>query len=404
MLSPPFSFDDIMEPLGAERFLAEYENQKPLHLPGAADKFAEVMSWAKLDKLLDQTSIWSKESLRLMLDKVAVPPGDYCSSGRSRDGVPGLLPDPDKVQELIRRGATLIANDIGRLNPGLYAFTKAMHEGLGAKVDANLYMSSRRRPGFASHFDAHDVYAVQAEGTKTWYVYENRSPTPIHHPRFEAGLGQAHHDRAKDEVMMEVQMTPGDLLYLPRGWYHDALADDGGTMHIAFGAVYMVGLDVVGFLHERLMSEPEVRTDLPRGDVDEGRALADYLAELGDRIAAVLRDPKTVARIRELQRGTPHPSARYDLQDLVSQGAGACFRVRSEGVRLVQQGGRYGLVKAGSRKATEVPSEVGDMVGWVLRRREFSRVELARAFPERHELQLDRLLRELGTMRLTEPL
>ncbi|MDH3770907.1 MAG: hypothetical protein OET79_07975 [Nitrospirota bacterium] len=53
MLSPPLSFADIMAPLATERFLAEYENQKPLHLEGAADKFVEVMSWAKLDQLLD---------------------------------------------------------------------------------------------------------------------------------------------------------------------------------------------------------------------------------------------------------------------------------------------------------------------------------------------------------------
>ena len=44
MLKPPFSFDAIMAPLGAERFFAEYEGKQPLHLKGAADKFAEVMT------------------------------------------------------------------------------------------------------------------------------------------------------------------------------------------------------------------------------------------------------------------------------------------------------------------------------------------------------------------------
>ena len=44
MLEPPFSFDEIMAPLGAERFFAEYEGKQPLHLKGAADKFAAVMT------------------------------------------------------------------------------------------------------------------------------------------------------------------------------------------------------------------------------------------------------------------------------------------------------------------------------------------------------------------------
>jgi hypothetical protein len=71
---------------------------------------------------------------------------------------------------------------------------------------------------------------------------------------------------------------------------------------------------------------------------------------------------------------------------------------------MVQQGGRYGLVQEGSRAATEVPAEVSPLVGWVLERREFSRNELAAAFPERQAAQLEQLLRDLGAMRLTEPI
>jgi hypothetical protein len=70
----------------------------------------------------------------------------------------------------------------------------------------------------------------------------------------------------------------------------------------------------------------------------------------------------------------------------------------------VQQGGRFGLVREGTRAATEVPADVSAMVGWVLERKQFSRHELARAFPERQAAQLDSLLRDLGAMRLTEPI
>ena len=69
MLTPPFSFDEIMAPLGAERFFAEYEGRRPLHLKGAADKFAAVMSWARLNDLLGMATIWSQASLQLVLDK-----------------------------------------------------------------------------------------------------------------------------------------------------------------------------------------------------------------------------------------------------------------------------------------------------------------------------------------------
>jgi hypothetical protein len=78
--------------------------------------------------------------------------------------------------------------------------------------------------------------------------------------------------------------------------------------------------------------------------------------------------------------------------------------VRAKGIRLVQQNGRHGLVQEGSRAATEVPADVSALVGWVLERPDFSRTELAAAFPEKRSAQLDQLLRDLSAMRLTEPI
>jgi ribosomal protein L16 Arg81 hydroxylase len=258
MLQPPFSFDQIMAPLGAGRFFAEYDGKRPLHLKGAADKFAAVMSWAKLNDLLGQATIWSHHSLQLVLDKESVPAARYCAPAVGRDGGQVLRPDPDKVKDFLRRGATLVANDIDHLSPGLTAFAQAMEEGLGGKVQANLYLSSRRRQGFGAHFDTHDVFAIHVEGTKTWHVYEGRAPDPIAHPMFKT-LGREHHEKAKGNKLMDVHMTPGDLLYLPRGQYHDALADEGGTVHVAVGLTYPIGMDVVSFLFERAVAEPEFR-------------------------------------------------------------------------------------------------------------------------------------------------
>jgi ribosomal protein L16 Arg81 hydroxylase len=403
MLTPPFSFDAIMAPLGAARFFAEYEGKRPLHLKGAADKFAEVMTWARLNALLGQATIWSQHSLVIALDGEIVPAARYCAPAVGRDGGQVLRPDPDKVKDFVRRGATLVANDIDHLSAGLTAFAAAMEQGLGGKVQGNLYLSSRRRQGFGAHYDTHDVYAVHVEGTKTWHVYEGRVQDPIAHALFKR-LPREHHEKAKGAKLMDVHMEPGDLLYLPRGQYHDALADEGGTVHIAFGITYPIGMDVMTFLFDRVAAEPEFRANLPRPDGPEAAAaLQERLTVLGDKIRTVLAEPGTAAQIAALQRGFRYPRHAYDLPDLLEQPADARFRVRAKGVRLVQQGGRYGLLQEGSRAATEVPANVSALVGWVLERREFARSELAAAFPERQAAEVDQLLRDLGTMRLTEP-
>jgi len=51
---------DILAPLSPERFFAEYYDQQPLHLPGAAEKFAAVLDWGGINRLLGMTHIWSE--------------------------------------------------------------------------------------------------------------------------------------------------------------------------------------------------------------------------------------------------------------------------------------------------------------------------------------------------------
>jgi bifunctional lysine-specific demethylase and histidyl-hydroxylase MINA len=273
-------------------------------------------------------------------------------------------------------------------------------------VQGNLYLSSRRRQGFAAHFDTHDVYAMHVEGTKTWHIYEGRAIDPIAHKAFK-GYGQEYHDKAKGELLMDVHMEPGDLLYLPRGQYHDAIADEGGAVHIAFGITYPIGLDIVSMLFERMMYEPVFRANLPRLDGPDGagdQALRERLRVLADGIATVLAEPKTIEQIKVMQHGFHYPRHAYDLPGLLAAAAEERYRVRAGGIRMVQQGGRFGLVREGERAATEVPADISAMVGWVLERKQFSRDELAEAFPERKSAQLDGLLRDLGAMRLTEPI
>ncbi len=402
MLTPPFRFDEIMAPLGAERFFAEYEGRRPLHLKGAADKFAAVAGWAKLNDLLGMATIWSQASLQLVLDKEPIPAAHYCAAAVGRDGGQVLRPDPDQVQGFLRRGATLIANDIDHLSANLTAFSQALEQALGGKVQGNLYLSSRRRQGFAAHFDTHDVYAVHVEGTKTWHVYEGRTIDPIAHPAFRT-LTREQHEQAQGRKLMDVHMEPGDLLYLPRGQYHDALADEGGAVHIAFGVTYPIGMDVMSLLYERVVAEPEFRANLPRqGRPDAERELAAHLGALADRIAKVLAEPETARQIKAQQQAFHYPRHRYELPGVLSGAPDDRYRVHAKGIRLAQQGGRFGLVAEGSRAATEVPADVSGLVAWVLGRQEFSPAELAAAFPERQAAVIDQLLRDLRAMRLID--
>ena len=191
-------------------------------------------------------------------------------------------------------------NDIDQLTPELSTFARELEEALGGKVQANLYLSSKRKQAFRAHFDFHDVFATHVMGEKTWMVFKGMAEHPIKHPAFE-GWPKERHEQLKGELWREVRLRPGDLLYLPRGQYHYALADDGPCAHVAWGVTYPIGMDAVTYGFERMIGEVVGRANLPR----EREALRARLAEIGRTLAGKLAEPQALDDMARLLRRLP---------------------------------------------------------------------------------------------------
>jgi hypothetical protein len=396
MTGAPRTFDAIMAPLGADRFIDDYLGKQPLHLEGPPDKWQAVMNWGVLNRLLGMTTIWSHSSLLLMLDKKPVPTTAYTAAAAGRDGGQVLRPDPVRVRGLLAQGATLVLNDIDQLTPELSTFARAMEEALSAKLQANLYMSSQKKQGFKVHFDTHDVFAVHVMGEKTWMVFEGRAQDPIAHNLFK-DLPAEHHEVAKGKLWKEVRLKPGDLLYLPRGQYHYALADEEPCAHLALGATFPIGLDAVRYLFERAVQEPVARANFGR----DKAAVAAQLKQLGERLAALCADETTLKDMLAFQAAYRYPRETYDLPELITQGDQG-FRLKVTGLRMVEQGGRAGLVREGTRQAIEVPSPVKSLMAWVIARPRFGRRELVQAFPSFDAAMIEPFLAEIVRMGIVE--
>lgn len=86
--------------------------------------------------------------------------------------------------------------------------------------------------GFAPHFDDVDVYVLQVEGRKRWRV---AAPLPGHAlPRCSS---RDFVDAEVGACMLDVELAPGDLLYLPRGTIHQAESLPGAaSLHLTVSA------------------------------------------------------------------------------------------------------------------------------------------------------------------------
>ncbi|MEC9268562.1 MAG: cupin domain-containing protein [Pseudomonadota bacterium] len=392
------AFADIIAPVTPETFFAEYYDRKPLHIPGDAGKFGGLMDWDILTRLLNKTAIWTNKSLMLVADRQPVPARAYCESVDDRAGNSVLQPVPEKVMEFLRQGASLVANDIDTLTPELSALADAFEAAYDAKTQVNLYCSWKQRQAFNSHFDTHDVFALHVEGEKVWRVYNTRMPHPIRHARHQNdAYAEPAHEQQRGDLLMEVTMRPGDVLYLPRGWYHDALATSGGTIHMAFGVTSVIGLDVIGALSDFAVEDEAFRMNLPRSEAGP-EALAAAIADLGDRLRSLSRDPGVLDAIRAHQAGFRNYRMGFSLPVEVVEKR---FARTGPGFKVVRQGGRAALV--GPRGGVPIPPGREAVVEWIVRRPSFGRGDYLDAHAGLPTADLDRLLQELIGMGVLRP-
>jgi ribosomal protein L16 Arg81 hydroxylase len=403
------TLEALLAPMPPARFFAEYYDRQPLHLQGQPGKFASVLSWRGINRLLNMTHIWSSHSLQLMMDGVGVPPEQYCVRSTGRDGAPVLQPDAAKLRGWVEKGASLVMNDVDSLSPGLAAVSEAL-EGAGlGKAQANVYVSFQSHKAFPAHYDTHDVWAVQVEGEKTWNIWEGRADNPLPHPLFR-NLGQAHHEAAKGKLRERVVLRAGDLLYLPRGWYHDALAEAATSVHLSFGVNAPLGMDLVNILMERALYDPEFRKPLPRQDGSAAArfALTSRAGQLGGRLAELCREPKVmealagfVADYRYRRGGVDLLAARgLSAPDPAAPAAGdedaPALRVLQPGAKPVRRGADWVLKTAGGTLPLS-PGEA-EAAGWVLSRPDVAEGELRAAHPGVDAPALLGRLREAGLL------
>ena len=382
---------ELLAPMTPEQFFAEYHDKQPLHLKGAAAKFASVLSWRGINRLLDMTHIWTSRSLMVVLDGKPVPAAEYCEQQTARDANDRLMqPVTAKVRDWVKRGASVVMNDVDSLTPGLASVSEALESaGLG-KAQANVYISWQSHKAFPAHYDTHDVWAVQVEGEKAWNIWEGRAEWPISHPVFRSQT-QEHHEQAKGRLRAKVVLKTGDLLYLPRGWYHDALAEAPASVHVAYGTHAVLGMDLMTILGERILYDAVFRQPLPRQDGSAAAkfALTQRAGQLGQRLAELAKDPKVmevlagyIANYRYGRGGNDLLAWRGMAAPEAATGGDAeapGFRVVAQGAKPVRRGADW-VLKGPAAPIPLSPPEA-EAATWALSRGEVTEAELARAHP-----------------------
>lgn len=396
MLDRTFNFRSLLAPVTPEQFFQKYFGREPLLIPGDEEKFVDVFSWEDLNRITNMTSVWSSINMRLALDTEVIDAKRYCFPGSSRDKTSVMKPDFHKVADFIEQGATMNLNFVELLHEGIANVARALQMVFAAPVKCNVYNSRKQKQAFPSHFDMTDIFAMHIAGEKVWRIYENSYDKPVEAPGHRPGsFPQEFHEKNKGEVFREFTMTPGDLLYIPRGTYHDALATTDASLHVTFGIVEMCGFEVIPNIFNSLADEPMFRESLP--GLDDRDGLEKHLRRLGDRLREILALPEIADEIRTQQKhfafqnlpGFSFPLPMFDQT----------FRMTRRPAEVVPNGKTL-LLRCGNRDF-ELEDGQAEMVEWILDGDYFDIDSLVAAFNEPQVVL--KLIEELVGMGMIEP-
>lgn len=301
-------FAEFLAPFDAGTFRSRFYGQRPLHVQGGAAG-AALLPWKRFNEVLALTPYWNEESLKVYFKSRAALRENYCDLADLKPGASAPV-NPAKLRALVDLGASVVANGVHRVCPEVAAVASMLEREFAARVVANVYCSFQGVQAFQTHFDLHDVFAVQVEGEKTWRVYESRADAPVN-PVPPGDEWEKWLTETRGKLLFEAAMKPGDVLYLPRGQYHDALTGDRASLHVTFGASPATGLALFKLLENALSREREFREYLP--DARDEVALAGRLAKLGDRVRAVMASPAFAVDVLNQQRDLARVPADYAL-------------------------------------------------------------------------------------------
>ena len=267
---------------------------------------------------------------------------------------------PNQVIALYRGGDTVVLQGLHHTDRQLAKVANNLALALDHPVQVNAYFSPENARGLDLHFDYHDVFVVQLGGCKRWRIWEPLARTvnpvkgahTIAKPQFEE-LG---------DPLLDVTLTAGDCLYLPRGYPHSAETVDEASEHLTIGLVAVTWQRVVRKAIDAEVAAGRLSDALPPGMLEPGATAPSGVGELAGLHAQLAPEVLRHWMAREIWRR--QPATRVRPRSIPELGSGSLSFTPGPLVWLTMTGGRA-VLGLGDR-VLDMPGEGMDFLAALL--------------------------------------
>lgn len=246
------AFAELLRPLALQDFFEEYWERRPFLGRGGA-ACTGLIGLRDIEHLVSSLSSPDSGWLCLIREGRELPTATYIR----KDGFVSLR----RVYEAFESGHTIQIAKLNRRWPPMERLARDVERQfasagviLSRQVGSHLYLTPKGGTGLAPHFDSHDVLVLQVAGEKRWRLYEPIESLPVERQRGPLpALGTPN---------IEETLRAGSVMFIPRGWPHQATASSHGSIHVTLDLWPATWADM---FRAMIAAEPWATTALPVG-------------------------------------------------------------------------------------------------------------------------------------------
>lgn len=246
--------------VGEKYFRSEYFEQMFLLFPSAIDP--NVYSWEQFSE--DFYSIEPSLGTVRLYQNGRISRQNYQPAAQQSEGVVYRF-DKTIIQAILDDGGSIVINRFDKASRRIGKICNEISKFCGYGAVGNAYATKGGTGTFGKHWDSHCVFAAQLLGAKHWKVYRPTLELPITGQSSKGNVAPS-----ETELVFDGILSAGDILYIPRGWWHEVIPlDNQPSLHVATGIHSPKIFEYLKWvLLKKMQSDVVFRNTMPLGGTD----------------------------------------------------------------------------------------------------------------------------------------
>lgn len=322
-----------------------------------------------------------------------------------------------ELYDAYRRGSTIRVNRVQRYWKPIRELCRSLEQSFEFPVRANLYCTPASATPSRRHYDTHDVLVLQISGRKNWRIFQPLIQLPLatvpplpfeeRTEMLKYARGGPRKGRASiredecGEPISEFVLEAGDLLYMPRGFLHEAWTTEEPSTHVTVGLHVVRWLDLLSValaqvsnrdvrFRQVLPANPEARNALFAALVEAFAREANFKEAAEELASSFLQSRQAVG---DGTLAGSNPNSQIDGNTILERRPGLLCR-------FGQNGGAVGIVSAHS--ALWLPPGFDEALRFIAATPQFRTAEIPGQLTDSSKLSLARRLIQDGFVRIVE--